>query len=44
MATRPQRAQALYQRLAADVGELGLPSGPARPERVTEDHLDGRRG
>jgi hypothetical protein len=44
MASRPQRTNGLYQRLAADVGALGLPSGPARPERVTVDHLDGLPG
>ena len=44
MVSRSPRTNGLYQQLAADVGELGLSSGPARPERVTEGHLDGLPG
>jgi len=35
------RSAALYRRLAADVGTLGLAAGPADPGPVTEARLDG---
>src|SRR6516225_5594915 len=44
MVSRSPSTNGLYQQLAADVGALGLSSGPGRPERVTEDHLDGLPG
>jgi hypothetical protein len=40
MASRSSRTGALYRRLAADVGALGLPAGPAEVEPVTEAQLD----
>jgi hypothetical protein len=44
MVSGPQRTNGLYQRLAADVGELEPSASPPRPERVTVDHLDGLPG
>jgi hypothetical protein len=38
------RSAALYRRLAADVGTLGLPAGPVEPSPVTEAQLDGLPG
>jgi hypothetical protein len=44
MGLRSSRTGALYRRLAADVSELGLSSGPASPEPVTEAQLEGLPG
>jgi len=41
MTAMSMRSAALYRRLAADVGTLGLATGPAQPRPVTEAQLDG---
>src|SRR6516164_4731221 len=44
MTAMSMRGAALYRRLAADVGALGLSTGSAAPRSVTEAQLDGLPG